>query len=241
MDRCHAQRDSELPESARGGGDGPPDRRGMSTRITGRPPWPRWMTSSTSRTWSGGLYLDPAIVDYITQIVAVTRTPQQYLPANLARLIEYGASPRATIAFCKGGAGAGAALGPKPCPSRRHQGPRESGAQAPADSRIRGGCPERHLGGVDRQHHPGCANSLAMGVLLQEVKAQTLAGKPARGSQRGLRGYAGGRAPVDVSRAQPGVRRSASLHRGRRSSAISTGRPRRSPEVLVKRFVSYRQ
>ncbi|BBX84585.1 AAA family ATPase [Mycolicibacterium aubagnense] len=47
------------------------------------------------------VYLDPAIVNYITQIVAVTRTPQQYLPANLARLIEYGASPRATIAFCK--------------------------------------------------------------------------------------------------------------------------------------------
>ena len=47
------------------------------------------------------IYLDPAIVNYITQIVAVTRSPQQYLPANLARLIEYGASPRATIAFCK--------------------------------------------------------------------------------------------------------------------------------------------
>jgi len=47
------------------------------------------------------VYLDPAIVSYITQIVAVTRTAQQYLPANLARLIEYGASPRATIAFCK--------------------------------------------------------------------------------------------------------------------------------------------
>lgn len=47
------------------------------------------------------IYLDPAIVNYITQIVAVTRTPQQYLPPNLARLIEYGASPRATIAFCK--------------------------------------------------------------------------------------------------------------------------------------------
>ncbi|CAM5733197.1 MoxR family ATPase [Mycolicibacterium aubagnense] len=47
------------------------------------------------------VYLDPAIVNYITQIVAVTRSPQQYLPPNLARLIEYGASPRATIAFCK--------------------------------------------------------------------------------------------------------------------------------------------
>lgn len=47
------------------------------------------------------VYLDPAIVNYITQIVAVTRAPQQYLPPNLARLIEYGASPRATIAFCK--------------------------------------------------------------------------------------------------------------------------------------------
>ncbi len=47
------------------------------------------------------IYVDPAIVHYVTQIVNVTRNPKQYLPPNLARLIEYGASPRATIAFCK--------------------------------------------------------------------------------------------------------------------------------------------
>jgi MoxR-like ATPase len=31
----------------------------------------------------------------------VTRAAERYLPANIARLIEYGASPRATIAFCR--------------------------------------------------------------------------------------------------------------------------------------------
>lgn len=39
---------------------------------------------------------------YASELVAVTRTPDQFLPRQLARLIEYGASPRATIAFCAG-------------------------------------------------------------------------------------------------------------------------------------------
>jgi MoxR-like ATPase len=34
-------------------------------------------------------------------LVNVTREPGRHLPANLARLIEYGASPRATLAFCR--------------------------------------------------------------------------------------------------------------------------------------------
>lgn len=47
------------------------------------------------------VYLDPVLVQYASELVAATRSPQQFLPAQLARLIEYGASPRATIAFCK--------------------------------------------------------------------------------------------------------------------------------------------
>ncbi len=37
---------------------------------------------------------------YASELVAVTRAPEEHLPRQLARLVEYGASPRATIAFC---------------------------------------------------------------------------------------------------------------------------------------------
>ncbi|MEB3064674.1 AAA family ATPase [[Mycobacterium] zoologicum] len=47
------------------------------------------------------VHMDPALVSYVSQLVQVTRNPQQFLPPQLARLLEYGASPRATIAFCR--------------------------------------------------------------------------------------------------------------------------------------------
>jgi MoxR-like ATPase len=48
-----------------------------------------------------GVQMDPALMRYASELVAVSRDPQQYLPPKLARLVEYGASPRATIAFCR--------------------------------------------------------------------------------------------------------------------------------------------
>jgi MoxR-like ATPase len=47
------------------------------------------------------VHMDPALIRYASELVAVTRDPAQYLGPQLARLIEYGASPRATIAFAK--------------------------------------------------------------------------------------------------------------------------------------------
>ncbi|MCV7285670.1 MULTISPECIES: AAA family ATPase [Mycolicibacterium] len=47
------------------------------------------------------VHLDRALIEYASRLVGVTREPDKHLPANLARLIEYGASPRATIAFCR--------------------------------------------------------------------------------------------------------------------------------------------
>jgi MoxR-like ATPase len=47
------------------------------------------------------VYMDRALMLYASELVAVTRSPDEHLPRQLARLIEYGASPRATIAFCK--------------------------------------------------------------------------------------------------------------------------------------------
>ncbi|MGV0743384.1 AAA family ATPase [Mycolicibacterium sp. XJ870] len=47
------------------------------------------------------VHMDRTLIEYASRLAGVTREPEKYLPANLARLIEYGASPRATIAFCR--------------------------------------------------------------------------------------------------------------------------------------------
>ena len=44
-----------------------------------------------------GLYMDEKLVDYIVDLVHATRQPDAYGLAEIAPLIEYGASPRATI------------------------------------------------------------------------------------------------------------------------------------------------
>jgi MoxR-like ATPase len=48
------------------------------------------------------LYVDDRIVDYIVDIVHATRTPEQAGINDLSPLIEYGASPRATIFLAQG-------------------------------------------------------------------------------------------------------------------------------------------
>jgi len=45
------------------------------------------------------VYVDPAIRNYIVSIAYVTRNPAPYIGEERARLIKYGASPRASIAF----------------------------------------------------------------------------------------------------------------------------------------------
>ena len=47
------------------------------------------------------LYMDERIIDYIVDIVHATREPQAYGLGDLAPLIEFGASPRATIALAQ--------------------------------------------------------------------------------------------------------------------------------------------
>ena len=47
----------------------------------------------------GALYLDDKVGDYIVDIVTATRRPAEYRLAELKPLIEFGASPRATIAL----------------------------------------------------------------------------------------------------------------------------------------------
>ena len=48
-----------------------------------------------------GLYMDERIVDYIVDIVQATREPKEAGLADLVPLVEFGASPRATIALAQ--------------------------------------------------------------------------------------------------------------------------------------------
>lgn len=46
------------------------------------------------------VYLSRDLMLYASRLVGVTRDAEKYLPSHVARLVEYGASPRATIALC---------------------------------------------------------------------------------------------------------------------------------------------
>jgi len=48
-----------------------------------------------------GVYMDPTLMQYASDLVTATRTADRFLSPQLARLVEYGASPRATIAFMR--------------------------------------------------------------------------------------------------------------------------------------------
>jgi MoxR-like ATPase len=48
------------------------------------------------------LYIDERVVDYIVEIVHATRNPEQARLPELKPLIEFGASPRATLSLAQG-------------------------------------------------------------------------------------------------------------------------------------------
>ena len=48
------------------------------------------------------VYVDPALLQYAVKLVSATRNPAKYDLADTARLITYGASPRATIGMIEG-------------------------------------------------------------------------------------------------------------------------------------------
>jgi MoxR-like ATPase len=50
---------------------------------------------------AGSVHMDRSLIEYASRLVEVTRFPDEFLSAGIARVIEYGASPRATIAFCR--------------------------------------------------------------------------------------------------------------------------------------------
>ena len=49
-----------------------------------------------------GVYVDPSLISYAVKLVGATRQPAKYELPDLARLLTYGASPRATISLIEG-------------------------------------------------------------------------------------------------------------------------------------------
>ena len=47
------------------------------------------------------VHMDRVLIQYVSRLVEVTRRPDQHLPKQVGRFVEYGASPRATIALCQ--------------------------------------------------------------------------------------------------------------------------------------------
>ena len=56
---------------------------------------------ASARELADQIYLDPKVEDYIVDLVFATREPGVYGLERLERLVEYGASPRATIFLAK--------------------------------------------------------------------------------------------------------------------------------------------
>jgi MoxR-like ATPase len=78
------------------------DERGMLDRMTSlEVPAPREVATveqvRAARRVVGSVYIDDRVRDYIVHVVQATRKPRDYGLAELAPLIEYGASPRATL------------------------------------------------------------------------------------------------------------------------------------------------
>jgi MoxR-like ATPase len=84
---------------------GYPDRleeKEIMRRMSGRDPVPLQRIATTAQILAARqeimtVYMDEKIEDYIVSIVHATREPAQYGIANVAPLIQYGASPRASI------------------------------------------------------------------------------------------------------------------------------------------------
>jgi len=80
------------------------DERAMLDRMTTLdPPAPREVATidqvRAARKVVSSIYIDDRVRDYIVHIVQATRKPRDYGLAELSPLIEYGASPRATLSL----------------------------------------------------------------------------------------------------------------------------------------------
>ncbi|MFN4005334.1 MAG: AAA family ATPase [Hylemonella sp.] len=78
----------------------------IAQRVTGAPPQvaPRSSTEELARLQQlcREVYVDAALVQYAVRLVTATRDPARAGLADAARLLSYGASPRATIALVEG-------------------------------------------------------------------------------------------------------------------------------------------
>ena len=75
-------------------------------RVTGEPTATSAVASTTQLTElqreCRQVYVDPSLVQYAVKLVGATRTPAKYGLADLAKYINFGASPRATIGLIEG-------------------------------------------------------------------------------------------------------------------------------------------
>ena len=76
-------------------------RRQISRRQEAKPAVLTLADIEKARALCDSVYIDPKIEEYIVDVVFATRTPANYKLGHLASLMDYGASPRATIYLAK--------------------------------------------------------------------------------------------------------------------------------------------
>ena len=82
-------------DGRRGGGLGAAARTELQHEAVGSP------GEHAARRVVGSIYIDDRVRDYIVHIVQASRRPRDYGLGELAPLIEYGASPRATLCLAQ--------------------------------------------------------------------------------------------------------------------------------------------
>ena len=88
---------------------------------------------------AASIYLDDKVKDYVLDIVSATRHPEKFKLNDLKPLIEYGASPRASINLCLAARANAFLVGASLChaPGRQGRGARHLAAPCASDLRGR--------------------------------------------------------------------------------------------------------
>ena len=123
------------------------------------------------------VFAQDSVRDYLVAIVQATRHADQVISADLARLVDYGASPRASIAFLHAARALALLAGRALRDPRRREVARPPRAAAPGRADVRGRRARDRLRAGHRRDHRGdpvpvAGPDTAMAALLPRVKSR---------------------------------------------------------------------
>ena len=150
-DRFLLQDRRGLPDRRRGARDRLPDGRRAAGAAAGARPR---RADRACRPRPTQVFVHNALVDYAVRLVLATRAPAEHGMPDVAPLIQYGASPRASLGIVARRPGAGAAARPRLRAAAGRAGHRAGHPAPPAGAQLRR-ARRRHPGRPHRRPGPG--------------------------------------------------------------------------------------